>query len=202
LHTNRGRKDLEVHRVEKRTKEPMLYIHQPSLKTPNLKMQEVYSAKQAEAMNKASSEIPSGTKRKKRKPAESQQDLGIFGPVPIDLEVMEMKSEDVQEAVNVFQTKNLEQNEIETNKKGTPSFQRVKPFKEMNVHERLDYLMEFPKQLPPVLCIFETGNGPVSGFISSRPSKDLVEITLLDKTIQRMKVDDLRQVKMLGFRGK
>ena len=50
-------------------------------------------------------------------------------------------------------------------RKNNVHFNRVKVFKEMNLIERLEYLANFPKALPPVPCVFITEEKNYQGYL-------------------------------------
>ncbi|MCP1157689.1 spore coat CotO family protein [Bacillus infantis] len=180
--------------MEKKTKEPMLYIHQPHFKMREIKMQEVYSAKNAK---KQAAARQASDNHKKSKPA-VQREESIFGPASHEADLPE-RNDDVQSAIRDYQDAQLEKKEEESRKQGFFSFQRVKPFKEMNVEERLDYLIHFPKQLPPVPCLVLTEEKTYRGIVQSMPSEDRVEIKLMDQSLETISVKSIKEIKMIGF---
>lgn len=78
-------------------------------------------------------------------------------------------------------------------------FNRVKPFKEMSVQERLDYLINFPKVLPMVPCVFYTTD---EKFLGTLCGADDTQITIqtadrLEKTIA---IKDIKNIIMIGIK--
>ncbi|MGD6855219.1 CotO family spore coat protein [Bacillus infantis] len=183
--------------MEKKTKEPMLYIHQPSFKMPDIKMQEVYSAKNAKKQEKLPADRQTADNSKKSKPS-GQREESIFGPAGPELVSAERK-EVVQSAISDYQDAHLEKKEEESRKQGFFSFQRVKPFKEMNVEERLEYLVNFPKQLPPVPCLIFTEEKTFRGIVQSMPSEHEVEIKLMDQSLETISIKSIKEIRMIGF---
>lgn len=181
--------------MEKKTKEPMLYIHQPNFKMPEIKMQEVYSAKNAKKQDAADRQAKDN--HKKSKPA-GQREESIFGPASPELGSGERK-EDVQSAIGDYQDAHLEKKEEESRKQGFFSFQRVKPFKEMDVEERLKYLLNFPKQLPPVPCLISTEEKTYRGIVQSMPTVSEVEIKLMDQSLETINIKSIKEIRMIGF---
>ena len=58
-----------------------------------------------------------------------------------------------------------EENKAQTNQEKQRNFNRVKGFKEMNLIERLEYLANFPKALPPVPCVYYTEEKNYQGYL-------------------------------------
>lgn len=176
--------------TEKREKEPLFYIQQPNFQIPENRMQTIYSSRKAE---------------QERKQNESVPDSAVHNEVP---KVPEEKIEntagqmEVQEAIEEFESGREEKKGESfafTAEKRKPSFNRVKSFKEMDTLERLDYLIDFPKQLPPIPCIFETGEKVLRGFLVSK-HEEWIEVKLFDERIEKLNLQSLNAVKMIGLR--
>lgn len=102
--------------------------------------------------------------------------------------------EEVQDKIQQYDNQKAAQNT--TTRK--PSFKRVKSFKEMTITERLEYLLNFPKQLPPVPCIVITINENVRGFVTALDGEK-VELKLMDQTLTTINVHTIQEVKMIGI---
>jgi len=68
----------------------------------------------------------------------------------------------------------------------------------MTITERLEYLLNFPKQLPPVPCIVITINENVRGFVTALDGEK-VELKLMDQTLTTINVHTIQEVKMIGI---
>jgi hypothetical protein len=79
------------------------------------------------------------------------------------------------------------------------SFNRVKSFKEMDLKERLEYLINFPKVLPPVPCVFYTADNNYQGYLIDY-NQDQITIEFHDKTTKNLSVSELKDVIMIGIR--
>lgn len=79
------------------------------------------------------------------------------------------------------------------------SFNRVKPFKEMTVKERLEYLINFPKVLPPVPCVFNIDDEKHLGYLISYEDNQIT-IEYHNKTQRTFPVDDITNVIMIGIK--
>ncbi|WP_313804530.1 CotO family spore coat protein [Cytobacillus sp.] len=190
--------------TKRKEKEPLFYIQQPTFQFPTIKMQETYSSKRAESLKTAQisesiemnqkqevgEEKASNTKLPKADQEEKMKKTNLY------------QQEKVQDALEEFETdrRKVEENtafSMRTDRK--PSFQRVKSFKEMSMMERLQYLMEFPKQLPPVPCLFITNENTVKGFLNSHLN-DFIEIKLLNGEMKKISLGELKDIKMIGLR--
>lgn len=190
--------------TKRKEKEPLFYIQQPTFQFPSIKMQETYSSKRAESLKKAQmnesiemnskqevgEEKVSNTKFQKEAQEEKMNNTNLF------------QQEKVQDTLEEFETdrRKVEENTafaIRTERK--PSFQRVKSFKEMSIMERLQYLMDFPKQLPPVPCLFITNENTVKGFLNDQLN-EFIEIKLLNGKTMKISIGELDDIKMIGLR--
>ncbi|MBN8199155.1 CotO family spore coat protein [Bacillus sp. NTK034] len=178
--------------AEKKEKEPLFYIQQPSFKFPETKMQTVYSSRKAELERK-----------QEQKGSVTEPAKTINDQTESDEKIENMTEVKVQAAIEEFESGREEKKESAsfafTTEKRKPAFNRVKSFKEMDTLERLEYLIEFPKQLPPIPCIFETGDKAIRGFLVSR-NEECIEVKLFDDTIEQLNLQSLNAVKMIGLR--
>jgi hypothetical protein len=183
---------------QQQKREPLLYIHQPEFQPPKVKMQEAFSAKQAEKrkqqllkLKQQDTTVESVEKKAVRK-MEVQEER-VFGAKPIPKEP-ELSIQKVQETIEEYENSNVEENQ----RSHGFSFKRVKPFREMNIDEKLDYLANFPRQLPPVPCLFQTENKAMRGLLKEK-SGDVVVLKLFDKTEVSVPINDLIEVRMIGL---
>jgi hypothetical protein len=156
----------------KKTQGPLLYIHQPFSRTPSVKMQDVYKIK-------PDLEQPEG-EITKRKPNVSiaEKDLEhVKVPIPIEVSAPETAK----------------------NNPSRSTFNRVKSFKEMNLKERLDYLINFPKVLPPVPCVFYTIEQNYQGYLIDY-QEDHITIEFHDKTTKSLAVQEIKDIIMIGIK--
>lgn len=78
-------------------------------------------------------------------------------------------------------------------------FNRVKLFKEMDIQEQLEYLLNYPKVLSPVTCIFYTGEQKFLGFLREYTDNQLI-IQLPNQTTKTIQFADLKKIIMLGIK--
>jgi hypothetical protein len=159
----------------KKSQGPLLYIHQPFTTTPSNSMQDVFTNKFE--MKQQQEELLGKENRKK-----------MSSP----------KKEDSYEPVEIEITTAENQQEVHEEKKHS-SFKRVKSFKEMGIKERLDYLFNFPKVLPPVPCVFYTKEKNLQGYLSDYQD-ELVTIKFHDQTTKTIAVQDLKNIIMIGIK--
>jgi calcineurin-like phosphoesterase family protein len=110
--------------------------------------------------------------------------------------IADPKKEDFYETVLIEETKAEDQHHEE---KQHTSFKRVKSFKEMDIKERLDYLVHFPKVLPPVPCLFRTEKKNLQGYLQEYQD-DQVTIQFHDQTTETISVHDLKDIMMIGIK--
>ena len=68
----------------------------------------------------------------------------------------------------------------------------------MEIIEKLEYLLNFPKQLPPVPCLVITANENVRGFVIDL-KEDKVDIKLMDQTTITLNIPVIQEVRMIGI---
>ncbi|MGG3469848.1 CotO family spore coat protein [Neobacillus pocheonensis] len=156
---------------KKRSQEPLLFINQSNSKTPlNNNMQEIYTNRQEKELPKE--EIP------KEEPKMKAKKDAIHQPIQKDIPKTEVASH-------------------QENKQ--PSFSRVKPFKEMDIKERLEYLINFPKVLPPAPCVLYTVDKSYQGYLKEYADNQ-VTIQLPNQSIKTVAFEDIKNVVMIGIK--
>ncbi|WP_066071222.1 CotO family spore coat protein [Neobacillus soli] len=162
---------------KKRSQGPLLYVNQPlSGTSSNNNMQEVYTSKlDQEKLLEEKQQVKAV--RKKHSPTKQE---------------IEHEAISVEEVQSSSSTRDQE--------KHRPSFSRVKPFKEMKLNERLDYLINFPKVLPPVPCVFYTIEKSYQGYLT-KYDEDQVTIKFHDQTSKTLPVGAIKDVLMIGIKN-
>ncbi|KUP07543.1 hypothetical protein Q75_04745 [Bacillus coahuilensis p1.1.43] len=118
---------------------PLLYVQQPTLTIPEAKMQGDYS-----------------TRKKKKKEN--------IGKVSSWDEPRQTKTFTVDLEPQIHE-ETVEKTEQPISRDRKPAFQRVKPFKEMDVEERLLHLNRFKGGKAPFPCTFVTNEGYYKGIL-------------------------------------
>lgn len=166
--------------MEKKTKlGPLLYISHPFSSPQANNMQETFTTRQKVELPIEEPQQEEESKRKK--------------PFEVSLakteKPKEMKPIEVKE-----ETVPAKKQEIHRN------FNRVKSFKEMNLTERLEYLVHFPKVLPPVPCVFFTEEKNYQGYLVEYNDQE-VTIQLPDQTTETIPVNQIKNIMMIGIKG-
>lgn len=175
---------------KKKTKrEPLLYIHQPDFTVIAGKMQESYSLKEAE---KTKSPMPKQSVVEESEVAveEQRKSIGMTKVVPDEVA---LTPEEVQKTVEAY-----DQNAEQEAEKREYGMRRLKSFREMDIEERLVYLLHFPKQLPPVPCRFQTEKKEWRGILIEKTDEQIV-LKLFDQSEITIPIQDLIAVRMIGL---
>ncbi|WNS76889.1 CotO family spore coat protein [Bacillus sp. DTU_2020_1000418_1_SI_GHA_SEK_038] len=190
---------------KKKEKEPFFHITQPGIKIPQANMQEIFSSKKAEKQKKDHSAHPKG---KDQKEHELKEEKTLSEQVESKLKDAALAGKDsekkVQEIIENFEAENSNKEgdspfASHIKRKPGPSFKRLKSFKDMNTIERLNYLIDFPKQLPPVPCIFETEKESWRGILVGK-AEETIEIKMFDGKTKSIEIQTLKEIRMSGLR--
>jgi hypothetical protein len=171
---------------EKTSKGPLLFIHQPFARTPANNMQDIYTSRQEDELVED------------EKPIEDEKLIEVESKKKISLAKKEILKEPIPKEVTKSdnsQTATGPSNQGNNHS----SFKRVKPFKEMNVEERLDYLINYPRVLPPPPCVFITDQGNYQGYLTEYDGNE-VTIRFHDQTIKSVSVNALKNVMLIGIK--
>lgn len=201
----------------KPSRDPLLYIMQPAIQYPKANMQEKFVVTNKidkeqdipllndDAKNKFDSQPGAETINQINEETENKM-------APVKEKKVSKKgnstykkdliSNEVQDIIHKYHLEQSDQGEIEdksTKKQAMYSFNRIKGFKEMTILEKLNYLENFPKQLPPVPCIFMTKNSSIKGFLQ-KVMEEMIEIKQFnDKNIEQ-NINDLTDIRMIGLK--
>ncbi|WP_312471270.1 CotO family spore coat protein [Neobacillus sp.] len=164
---------------KKKSIEPLIYVNQSfSRTTSNKNMQEIYTSKQ-------------------EKEHLIEEKAGNVSKRKISLAKKELKHEPIP--IEVVNSENPQPISSAQDQKQRASFKRVKPFKEMELNERLDYLINFPKVLPPVPCVFYTAEESYQGYLVDYDNHQLT-IQFHDQTSKTLSLNELKDVIMIGIK--
>jgi Spore coat protein CotO len=207
------------------SREPLLYIQQPEIAFPKAEMQQTYVVRKAELESENTVLKPLAEKESKpnktlesnhhnhthdhaiRSNEEETEEKSLSNTVMDEGELQskiqneELPSSAIQDAIHQYHKQ--DQNDVPSTKptrnKQSYSFNRVKSFKEMNTIERLNYLVHFPKLLPPVPCVFVTKSRSVKGFLVKK-TEDAIEIKQFNDQMMQISIRELIEVKMIGLK--
>ncbi|MEC1523976.1 CotO family spore coat protein [Neobacillus niacini] len=164
--------------MEKKTKRgPLLYVSQTFLDTPVKNMQEIFTNRQEVQLPLEEPHVEEQSSKKVLEVSLAKTDL------PRQSKVLEVKQEE----------------KSQSNQEKKRTFNRVKGFKEMNLMERLEYLDNFPKALPPVPCVFYTDEKNYQGYLVEYNESD-VTIRFPDQTTETIPFKSLQDVMMIGIK--
>jgi hypothetical protein len=227
IHIGRFPKRRRAALSNNKSRDPLLYIHQPDLKFPKANMQQTYLVKKEETETQKpepSSVAETEVENKKQTQPEQERnhksssrgqetkakkgegnkiaELNFAEEEHIaskdESSKQELNPTVVQDVIDQYHEKDSKEEKAQANKQHSYSFKRVKSFKEMSTTEKLNYLVHFPKLLPPVPCIFITGNRSVKGFLVSK-TEDSIEVKQFNEKIIQILIEHLTDVKMIGI---
>jgi hypothetical protein len=169
---------MEVNWMEKKTRRgPLLYVSQTFLNTPVKNMQEIFTNRQEVQLPIEEPQTEEERSKKFFEVSLAKTDLSK------ESKVKEVKQE----------------NKTQSNEDKQRKFNRVKGFKEMDLMERLEYLNNFPKALPPVPCVFYTEEKNYQGYLVEYNKQD-VTIRFPDQTTETIPFESLKNVMMIGIK--
>jgi hypothetical protein len=174
---------------------PLLYIQQPSLKETRANMQQSYSTKNAKPKpnEKQIKDQSAEKKPKRRKRSFFEEELGtLYGEGPLQESA---KPEPEQEEIKAGEES--ENKELEQRNKSF-SFKPLKPFRDMDLDEKVDYLSRYINGKAPFPCEFITKEERHRGILL-QSEKDILVI----KTFQGDEVEfsrsSLEAIKIIGL---
>ncbi|WP_026566157.1 CotO family spore coat protein [Bacillus sp. UNC41MFS5] len=172
---------------EEKSKGPLLFIQQPFVRTPSTNMQDTYTIKHE--LLELDEEKP------------SEED----GKIKISLAKKELEPEQIiKDAAKIENppttphTNSQETTSKPPQKRQHSSLKKVKPFKEMSIEERIEYLKNYPKVLPPAPCVFVTEENNYQGYLIDYDGHD-VTIRFHDKTTKTVPVLALTNIFLIGI---
>ncbi|MEH7073749.1 CotO family spore coat protein [Neobacillus drentensis] len=174
---------------EKMSKGPLLYIHQPFARTPAMNMQDTYTIRQEAVILEEEISKEEGESPKKVSLAKKEV-------------IQEKASKEVNKLENPPSTVQMKSPTSSTplQDKKTTSFNRVKPFKEMNIEERLNYLHNYPRVLPPARCVFATEEKNYQGYLTEYDGQECT-IRFQDQSTKTLPVTALKNIIMIGIKN-
>ncbi|MEH7115498.1 CotO family spore coat protein [Neobacillus niacini] len=167
--------------MEKNTKRgPLLYVSQTFLNTPMKNMQEVFTTRQEVQLPMEEPQLEEeSTKKKFYEVSLAKTDLATGSGSKVKEAKEEIKSQ--------------------TNQEKQRTFNRVKSFKEMDLMDRLEYLANLPKALPPVPCVFYTDEKNYQGFLVGFNEQDMT-IRIPNQSTETIPLKNLKDIIMIGIK--
>jgi hypothetical protein len=181
LHTYKSGDELEVCTMKKEketSKEPLLYIQQPKLQEVKGNMQVTYRSakpKEKKEIVPTPSIEPDAVKHHD---AENRNEK-TYGKEPSD-DFPQPKSE------------------TEESRSAAYSFRRLKPFKDLNLEEKLDYISASINGKAPFPCEFSTDTFTYKGVLSMKNNQEIKVKTFQGEEVTMAK-ESLKSIKMIGL---
>ncbi|WP_163972050.1 CotO family spore coat protein [Oceanobacillus halotolerans] len=171
---------------KKYAKDPLLYIRQPEIKTPEANMQDHYTTpkkKQEESRNK---------QKRQGKPIKRQgfKDNSSHHQPFTDGELYE------EEDVDIHVDEEKESDEIEESRDEDQGTNRKK-FKEMTLTEKVDYLAQRPSYVPNLKCEVKTMERKYRGIITDYKD-DHVHMRVGRRNAE-IPFDTITDIRLVGF---
>lgn len=184
--------------MEKKAKRgPILYVSQTFLNTPVKNNQEIFTNRQEVQLpieeplleEESNKESNKESKKESKKESNKESKKKFF-------EVSLAKTELPKEPKDKEAVQN---HSIQPKQEKPRTFNKVKGFREMNLMERLEYLENFPKALPPVPCVFYTEEKNLQGYLVEYNEQDLT-IRFPNQTTETISLKNLKDVMMIGIK--
>lgn len=170
---------MEVNWVEKNIKKgPLLYVSQTFLNTPVKNNQEVFTTRQEVQLPIEEPQLEEESTKKK-----------VF---EVSLTKTDLPKETKKNEAKV-------ENKAQTIQERKRTFNRIKGFKEMNLIERLEYLANFPKALPPVPCVYYTEEKNYQGYLVEYNEQEIT-IRIPNQKTETIPVKNIKDIIMIGIR--
>nr|WP_113930519.1 CotO family spore coat protein [Bacillus sp. P14.5] len=169
-------------------------MQQPAFKESRANMQQSYSSKEARPKPLEKPSAEAGIKKPRRKKrSHFEEELGtLYGEEPAQEKAQ-------QEAIDSLKSGNSEPGDSNLEQKQkTYSFKPLKPFREMELDEKITYLSRYINGKAPFPCEFITEEERYKGILLSAEGD-----TLVLKTFQGDEIDvkrkSLRAIKIIGL---
>ncbi|WP_010529953.1 CotO family spore coat protein [Lentibacillus jeotgali] len=170
---------------KKSAKSPLLYIHQPYVRTPEASMQSHYM-----------------TPKKQRDDKKKERNKAIKRPVnrnhfkkPIETE----ETEEAEKAEGSEETEEQLESTEEDNSDLKDGGKERKKFSEMTVEERIEYFLNPPKYAPVMRCEVKTKERRYRGAIIDFQDKKVYMRVGRRTTPTTIPIDEIDEIRMIGF---
>ncbi|MDG5473010.1 CotO family spore coat protein [Jeotgalibacillus sp. ET6] len=166
---------------EKKAHNPLLYIDQPSFECSKPVMQQVYQTSRTKEKDdkKALGQESTPKKKVKAKP------LGY---------VYEDEKSEKLSLKNQIEIEEEQEKEAPARHSVIERFKPLKPFKEMDVSERLDYLKPFIGKRAPFICLFEFEDKTRVKGVLNECGEEEVTIAAKDGELVKRKKEELKNI--------
>ncbi|MBW3114156.1 spore coat CotO family protein [Bacillus sp. MCCB 382] len=179
-------------RTEKKAgKEPLLYINQPRLDEVKGNMQVTYrSPKKPQTKTQPENQISSATEQLEASERQERQEEKYFD------EQLYIHHEDQVEGAKVEAVKSIPQ--PPERKTAAATFRKLKPFRELSIEEKIDYISESIYGKVPFPCEFSNGRISVKG-VMLNDDGDTITVKSFQGEEVKMKKNEVVSIKMIGL---
>ncbi|MFS0672022.1 CotO family spore coat protein [Ornithinibacillus sp. 179-J 7C1 HS] len=184
---------------KKYAREPLLYIHQPTISSPTAPMQHSYTTprktKTTSDFTPQSTKEPEKTQNiKKKRPSLDAFSKGVTNTNEV-MEQPKVKKKrpsiQIQEDVEAESSSSLFEESIDENS------EERKKFKDMSIMEKIDYFINTPSHLPRMRCEVITDEKKYRGIILEKEN-ELIAMRVGRRTT-RISINDIKEIRLLGF---
>ncbi|PFG07019.1 CotO family spore coat protein [Bacillus sp. es.034] len=175
-----------MRKENKAGREPLLYINQPRLEEVKGNMQVTYRS-----VKKPKSKEESN-KSKRTSESETPLSQGIQEDKYVD-EQLFLDQGEPQEEPSVQPVPQLPER-----KTAASSFRKLKPFRELNLEEKLDYISASISGKVPFPCEFSNGVLAVKGVILEDSGNEITVKSFQGEEV-KMRKNELQSIKMIGL---
>ncbi|WP_171050836.1 CotO family spore coat protein [Bacillus sp. BHET2] len=172
---------------KKAGKEPLLYINQPRLEDVKGNMQVTYRSS-----------------KNKLQPKQGETQIVIDNKTTVreqqnDNYLDELKNPDQETGVEDSGHRAVQSTTLETQRKtATASFRKLKPFRDLTIEEKLDYISASISGKVPFPCEFSNGEVSVKGVIQDDEGDEITVKSFNGEEV-RMRKNTLQTIKMIGL---
>ncbi|WP_187444945.1 CotO family spore coat protein [Rossellomorea vietnamensis] len=173
-------------------KTPLLYIQQPAFKESRANMQQSYSSRDVKTIPVEKPSAEAGVKKPRRKKRSYfEEELGtLYG---------EAEVQDNQDVIDIPKSEKSETvDNIEEHKEKTYSFKPLKPFRDMELDEKITYLSRYINGKAPFPCEFISAEERHKGILLSAEGDILVLKTFQGDEVE-INRSSLRGIKIIGL---
>ncbi|MEN2466737.1 CotO family spore coat protein [Ornithinibacillus sp. FSL M8-0202] len=183
----------------KYAREPLLYIHQPTVDTPTAPMQHSYtSTKKQTNQSVSSSPTHSEAGAKSQETIKKRPSLNAFSTGISNAN--EVKEPQVKKRRPSFPTQDLEEMESSSSSLEEVSEDNKlerKKFKEMTLMEKIDYFIKTPSHLPRMRCEVVTNDNKYRGIMLDKEN-EVIKMRVGRRTTE-VSIEDITDIRLLGF---
>lgn len=189
---------------KKYAREPLLYIHQPTVSRPNAPMQHSYKTQRTTTSSSAEAEKKTPLKPLKKRPSTELISQSIIKelhePLPKQpkkrrpaLPVQEVEETSINESIHSKRMDHTQPTEQTTQDK---SGERRK-FKDMSTLEKIEYFINTPQHLPRMRSEVKTNEKKFRGVILDKEEDEI--LMRVGRRSTRIKLEDIVDIQLLGF---